>query len=323
VPELAPVSCLKVAVVGAGGVGSVFGGRLAAAGHEVWLVHRRREVVEALRRGGLHLESAIGDHETISLHATDSTSEVGEVDLVLILTKSTDTRAAADASRCMLGDASVAVTLQNGLGNLEIMAEVLGQTRVLVGMTYAGAVLVSPGHVRHTAIGRTFLGEPNGHYSPRAEHLARTFSEAGMPTEATDRLWQMVWGKLVINAAMNATCALTGASGEAALRSPAAASLVGLVAEETAAVAAALGISLPYPDAAARVRRHCQDVGPSKPSMLQDMERGRPTEIEAINGAIVRAGARLGIPTPLNQALLLLVKAREEISRTSETIRRT
>jgi 2-dehydropantoate 2-reductase len=304
---------VKVAVVGAGGVGSVFGGRLAAAGHDVWLVHRRREVIDALRRDGLRLEDTDGHHELIRLQATDSTSEVGEVDLVLILTKSTDTRAAAEASRCVMGEATVAVTLQNGLGNLEIMAEVLGSERVLLGMTYAGAALVGPGHVRHTAAGRTFLGEPSGSHSDRAEHLARTLSEAGMPTEATDRLWEMVWGKLVINAAMNATCALTGASGEAALRSAAASSLVGLVAEETATVAAALGISLPYPDAAARVRKHCQDVGASKPSMLQDMERGRPTEIDAINGAIVREGARLGIPTPFNQALLLLVKAREEI----------
>jgi 2-dehydropantoate 2-reductase len=124
----------------------------------------------------------------------------------------------------------------------------------------------------------------------------------------------MVWGKLVINAALNATCALTGASGESALRSSAAYDLLGLVAEETAAVAGALGIRLPYADPAARVRRHCRDVGASKPSMLQDVERGRPTEIEAINGAVVREGRRLGVPTPYNQALLLLVKAREEIS---------
>jgi 2-dehydropantoate 2-reductase len=124
----------------------------------------------------------------------------------------------------------------------------------------------------------------------------------------------MVWGKLVINAAMNATCALTGASGEAALASEAAYEWVGLVAQETAAVAQALGVALPYADPAARVRQHCQDVGPSKPSMLQDMERGRPTEIDAINGAVVRAGARLGVPTPYNQALMLLVKARQEVS---------
>jgi 2-dehydropantoate 2-reductase len=136
-----------------------------------------------------------------------------------------------------------------------------------------------------------------------------------MPTEPTDRLWEMVWGKLVINAALNATCALTGASGEAALASRAAYDWLGLVADETAAVAAALGITLPYPDAPARVRKHCQDVGASKPSMLQDMERGRPTEIDAINGAIVRLGRELGVPTPYNQALLMLVTAREEVIR--------
>src|ERR1700730_8149227 len=105
---------MKVAVVGAGGVGSVFGGRLAAAGHDVWLVHRRREVVEALRRDGLQLDGLHGERERIAVHATDSTAEVGEVDLILILTKSTDTREAAEASRCMLGASTVAVTLQNG-----------------------------------------------------------------------------------------------------------------------------------------------------------------------------------------------------------------
>src|SRR5712671_4929719 len=107
---------MKVAVVGAGGIGSVFGGRLAAAGHEVWLVHRRREVVDALRRDGLRLESARGV-ERIAVHATDVPGEVGPVDLALILTKSTDTPAAAEAAACMLGDGFVAVTLQNGLGN--------------------------------------------------------------------------------------------------------------------------------------------------------------------------------------------------------------
>jgi 2-dehydropantoate 2-reductase len=305
---------VKVAVVGAGGVGSVFGGRLAAAGHDVWLVHRRREVVDALRRGGLRLEGPRGD-ERIAVSATQSTEEIGPADLVLVLTKSTDTRAAAEASRALMGDATVAVTLQNGLGNLETLADVLGQERVLLGMTYVGAALVGLGHARHTAVGQTFLGEPNGQISARVDELAATFSEAGMPTETTDHLWEMVWGKLVINAALNATCALTGASGQAALESPAAFDWLGLVADETAAVAAALGITLPYPDAPARVRKHCYDVGASKPSMLQDMERGRPTEIDAINGAIVRLGQQLGVPTPYNQALLMLVRAREEVSR--------
>jgi 2-dehydropantoate 2-reductase len=304
---------VRIAVVGAGGVGSLFGGRLAAAGHEVWLVHRRREVVDALRREGLRLESPDGD-ERIAVHATDTPDEIGQVDLVLILTKSTDTRAAAEASRPLMGDASVVVTLQNGLGNLETIADILGAQRVLLGMTYVGAALVRPGHVRMTANGQTFVGEPDVGLSTRVTHLAQVFSAAGMPTEPTDRLWEMVWGKLVINAALNATCALTGATCEAALGSQAGNEWLELVAEETAAVAKALGVALPYADAAARVRKHCLDVGRSKPSMLQDIERDRPTEIDAINGAVVREGARLGVPTPYNQALLLLVKAREEVS---------
>jgi 2-dehydropantoate 2-reductase len=303
---------VKVAVVGAGGVGSVFGGRLAAAGHDVWLVHRRPEVVEALRQDGLRLTTSSGD-ERISVGATLDTSEVGPTDLVLILTKANDTRAAAEASRPLLGPTTPVLTLQNGLGNLETIAEILGPERTLLGMTYLGAAQRAPGHVLFDAVGPTFVGEPSGALSERVLELASVFSAAGVPTQATDRLWDLVWGKLVINAALNATCALSGAGGVDALASDALYNWLGLVAEETARVAVALGIHLPYADPAERVRRHCRDVGAAKPSMLQDMERGRPTEIDAINGAVVREGLRLGVPTPYNQALLLLVRGREQV----------
>jgi 2-dehydropantoate 2-reductase len=180
-------------------------------------------------------------------------------------------------------------------------------------MTYVGATLLGPGLVRHTAAGKTFIGEPHGRSSARATELASALSDAGLPTEATDELWSMVWGKLVINAALNATAALLGAGGTEILNSKPASELVSCVAGETAAVASALGIQLPYADPAARVLQHCRDIGAAKPSMLQDVERRRPTEIDAINGAIVREGTRLGIPTPYNHALLLLVRATEEL----------
>jgi 2-dehydropantoate 2-reductase len=300
-------------VVGAGSVGSVFGGRLAVAGHDVWLVHRRREVVNALRRTGLRLDSRTGT-EQIAIQATDAPAEIGPVDLVLVLTKSADTRAAAESARPLVDDRTLVATLQNGLGNAETLAEVLGPQHVVQGLTYVGAALVGPGHARLTAPGQTFVGELRGGRSPRTENLARALTDAGMPTDATDDLLEMVWGKLVINAALNATAALTGASGTSALDSPAIFEMLGLVANETAAVAAALGITLPFADAAWRVRKHCADVGASKPSMLQDMEHGRPTEVDAINGAVVRAGTRAGVPTPYNQALLLLVRGREQVS---------
>jgi 2-dehydropantoate 2-reductase len=303
---------VKVAVIGAGGIGSVFGGLLRDAGHDVWLVHRRAEVVNALRRDGLHLQTPDGDRY-VRVRATASTVEIGPVDLIMIVTKSTDTPAAAEAARVLVGPSTVALTLQNGLGNLEIIAAALGSERSLMGMTYVGAAVVGPGHARLTAAGPSFIGEPNGLSSERIEQLAETFSSAGIPMQATERLWDMVWGKLIINAALNATCALTGASGETALGSDSAYAWLGLVAEETARVASALGIQLPYADPAERVRQHCRDVGQSKPSMLQDMERGQPTEIDAINGAVVREGARAGVPTPYNEALLHLVKAREQV----------
>jgi 2-dehydropantoate 2-reductase len=300
---------IRIAVVGAGGIGSLFGGRLAAAGHEVWLVHRRAEHVTALRADGLLLDAA-----RIAVHATTDTSEIGPVDLVLVLTKTTDTHAAAQATLPLLAEDTIVLTLQNGLGNMEIIGSVVGAERVLVGMTYHGASLDAPGVARHTAVGQTFLGEPSGALTPRVRTLADAFTAAGLPTEATDRLWSMVWGKLIVNAALNASAALMAASGGDILQSASARRWVGLVAHECAAVAAALGIELPYPDAAERVWQHCATVGPAKPSMLQDVERKRPTEIEAINGAIVREGQRLGIPTPFNEALLLLIKGREDVA---------
>jgi 2-dehydropantoate 2-reductase len=301
---------MRVAVIGAGGIGSLFGGRLAAAGHEVWLVHRRQEHVDALRGNGLLL-----DDERIAVNATLDPREVGSVDLVLVLTKATDTAAAAASARALVGDHTLVVTLQNGLGNLETIAEAVGGERVLLGMTYAGASLDAPGRARHTAKGDTYIGEPSSAPTRRVEDLAAHFSTAGLPTTATEQLWALVWGKLVINAALNATCALTAASGADVLASESAKRFVCLVADEAAAIAARLGIELPYPDPGPRVWRHCQAVGLAKPSMLQDVERRRPTEIDAINGAIVREGARLGIATPYNEALMLLIKSREDVAR--------
>lgn len=302
---------MKTVVVGAGAVGSVFGGRLAAAGHDVWLVHRRQEVVDALRRDGLRLSGPDGQ-QTVPVHATRDTSEIGPADLVLIMVKTTDTAAAADASRALIGPDTLVLTLQNGLGNLEIIAAAVGQERALIGLTYVGATLGEPGAARLTAPGRTFLGEPSGGPSDRTSAIARALSEAGMPTEAVDQIWNVIWGKLIINASMNATCALIGASGAQALASPAASTWLGMVARECAAVAERLGIDLPYPDAAARVLQHCRDVGNSKPSMLQDVERGRLTEIAAINGAIVHAATEVGLSAPYNEALVYLVRARTE-----------
>lgn len=304
---------MKVAVIGAGAVGSVFGGRLAVAGHEVWLVHRRAEIVDALRRDGLRLSTPDG-LQSVRVGATLEPTDIGPVDLVLIMTKASDTAVAARSARAVIADQTRVLTLQNGLGNFEVIGAAVGTERTLVGLTYVGATLGEPGAARLTAPGRSFIGEPEGGLSQRLTELAQALSAAGLPTEPAERIWDVIWGKLIINAAINASCALTSATGTGVLASPPLSTWLALVAHESAAVARRLGIELPYPDAAARVLEHCRAVGDSKPSMLQDVERGRPTEIDAINGAIVRAAESVGLAAPYNEALVYLVKGKTGVA---------
>ncbi len=301
---------MRVAIVGAGAIGGLFGARLALAGHEVWLVHHRAEMVDALRTEGLLLRDARGSHHT-PVNATADTREVGPVDLAVVLVKSRQTREAAVATVPMVGEATAVLTIQNGLGNREILAEVVGGERVLAGMTYAGAAVLAPGHVRETAAGETVIGERDGLITERLERIASELSNAGLPTTTTRRLEDMIWAKLVINASLNATCAVTGASPGQLLASADGCNWLRTIAQEVASVARAAGRELPFPDAGERVIQHCRTIGASKPSMLQDVERGRWTEVDAINGAVVREGERLGVPTPYNRALTLLVKTIE------------
>ena len=300
---------MRIAVVGAGAMGSVFGGLLAAGGCDVWLVDGWQEHVDALRRDGLRIE--VGESQRIvPVNATTDPARVGPVDLVLVQVKSTETDAAVRRSRPLVGDETTFLTLQNGLGNREAIAAVVGEERALAGVTYDSAAMVGPGHVRHTNVSRTYVGEMDGRTTPRVERIAATFSAAGIPTSVSDSLLDLQWGKLLVNAAANAVAAIAGCTAGELARHASARELTRLVAEETATVARAVGAHLPD-DPAAKVHQALAAAGDSKPSMLQDVERGRWTEIDAINGAVVRAGEGVGVPTPYNRCLTLLVRAIE------------
>lgn len=300
---------MRIAVVGAGAMGSVFGGLLAAAGCDVWLVDSWREHVEALNRDGLRIEAG-GSERVVAVRATTDPARVGPVDLVLVQVKSTETGAAARGSRPLIGGETIFLTLQNGLGNREAIAAVVGEERVLAGVKYDSAAMVGPGHVRHTNVSTTYVGEMDGRTTPRVERIAAVFSESGIPTRVSDRLLDLIWGKLLVNAAANAAAAITGRTAGELVGYAGSRELTSLVAEETAAVARAVGAH-PPDDPAAKVRQALDAAGDSKPSMLQDVERGRWTEIDSINGAVVREGERVGVPTPYNRALTLLVRAIE------------
>jgi 2-dehydropantoate 2-reductase len=204
---------------------------------------------------------------------------------------------------CLAPD-GLALTLQNGLGNLEILEKALGPERSAQGITMRGATLLAPGHIRWGGPGPTILGR-----HPRIGELERILRQVGFDLQVEDDVQAVVWGKLAINAGINPLAALLGLRNGELLDRPEARALMEAAAAEVEAVAAGLGIRLPYPDAAKRVVQVASQTAENTSSMLQDMRRGAPTEIDAINGAVVERARRAGRTAPVNETLWRLVRA--------------
>lgn len=300
----------RIAVVGPGALGCLFGGGLALAGHRVAMLARRPEHAAALERDGIAIDRD-GAERRAAVAASTDPAALGPVDLAIVLVKSPDTAAAAAALPALLGADGVALSLQNGLGNAERLAEAVGLARVLGGVTSQGATLVGPGRVRHLGFGPTALAELVGGRSARAEAVAGLLDAAGIPARAAEAVAPLVWGKLLANVAINPLGALLRCTnGRIAEDADGAALLAGLV-DEAAAVAHAAGVELAIGDPVAHVREVARLTYHNRNSMLQDVEAGRRTEIDAINGAVAALGARLGVPTPLNETMARLVSALE------------
>lgn len=300
---------MKICVVGCGAIGSLFAGHLARLEDvEVHAFDVARAHVDAIRTNGLRV-SGRADF-TVRLHATDDSAGLPRCDFGIVATKSIHTRAAiAQAARAF--DARSAVcSVQNGLGNEEIIAEYVGQ--VIRGTTFPAGHLVEPGHVCYDIQGKTWIGpfEPAAAPFETVERLGALLDRAGLETIALRDARGAQWTKLVFNASTNPVGALTGLHHGAATFFPATGELFNALIDEGEAVAKALGIALDH-DPRELVRYAANAPGKHKSSMLQDIEARRPTEVDFMNGAIVREGERLGIPTPLNRALWALVKGLE------------
>ncbi|MGB3909781.1 MAG: 2-dehydropantoate 2-reductase [Pseudolysinimonas sp.] len=297
---------MRIVVFGAGAMGGALGARLIEAGHDVMLVDIDRARVSAINRDGVRLEED-GSERVVKVPATAEIAEVGEAELAIVFVKSQFSGDVARAAKPLAEAGTVFLTLQNGLGNAEAIAAEVGAAQVLAGVTYDSAILDDDGLVRLTNKGATYVGELEGLASERVDGVIAAFRDAGMDAHPTDDAAGLLWGKALVNCVFNATCAITGfRSGEIG-EFPLALEWAERVAAETASVAAANGITLPYEDAVERVRTVAKNAGASKPSMLQDVEKGRITEVEHINGAVARAGRRVGVPTPYNDALTTLV----------------
>jgi 2-dehydropantoate 2-reductase len=294
----------EVLVVGTGALACLFGSRLAGARARVTMLGTWREGLEALDAKGVRMMGGDGSERAYPVRVTADPAACAGARLALVLVKSWQTeRAARQLAACLAAD-GLALTLQNGLGNREKLAEALGDERVALGVTTTGATLLGPGRVRPGGEGTISLGE-----HPRLEPLIGLLERAGFALEVLPGADDLLWSKLVINAAINPLTALLRVPNGELLARPTATRLMDEAAREAAQVAAALGRSLTMPDPVAAAQAVAQRTAVNHSSMFQDVLRGAPTEIDAICGAIVAAAEERGIPTPVNRVLWLLVKA--------------
>jgi 2-dehydropantoate 2-reductase len=293
----------SVTIAGTGAMACLFGARLSSHVN-VTLLGTWPEGLAALQSGGIRIVEGDGSESTYSVHATSNPRDCAGTMMALVLVKSWQTlRAARQLADCMHPD-GVALTLQNGLGNLEKLQEALGLERAALGVTMTGATLLGPGHVRAGGDGPTHLA-----FHQRLHPLIELLHQAGFKVEMAENLESLVWGKLAINAAINPLTALLGIPNGELLSRPHALALMVDAAEETSAVATAQGIRLPYPEPGTAAVEVAGRTASNRSSMLQDIERSAPTEIDAICGAIAQEGESFGVPTPVNRTLWHLVRA--------------
>jgi 2-dehydropantoate 2-reductase len=301
---------MRIAVVGAGAMGSLFGGKLSSVA-KVTLLDPWAEHVSAMQQDGLRITELDGSETTISVSATTDSTTVPEADLAIIFVKAHATGQASHWANNFLDTYGLALTLQNGVGNAETMAKVLGAERVVAGVTSHGATLLGPGCVRHAGFGPTHIAA-RSEIADKLADMAAVFEQAGFEVHLSDDLDSLVWGKLIINVGINALTGILRVPNGQLVEIPAASELMAQAVEEAMAVCQARGIALPYDDPLGRVREVARATATNRASMLQDVLRGVPTEIGVINEVIVREGKLLGVSTSVNEFIVTTIRAIED-----------
>ncbi|MEK6243448.1 MAG: ketopantoate reductase family protein [Pseudomonadota bacterium] len=299
---------MRVAVLGAGAVGCFFGGMLARAGHHVTLIGRPAHV-EVFRKSGLHFEG-LKFNEHVPVEASTEAAAVRGARLILFCVKSTDTEQAAAQIAPFLDDDSLVVNLQNGVDNSErIRARV--SRPVIPAVVYVATEMAGPGHLKHHGRGDLVIGSLDGKVSVEfLEEIKRTFEAAAVPVTISGNVAGELWAKLVVNCAYNALSAITQLPYGKMIAGAGIRETMRDVIEETLAVAKASGVTM-APDLLARTYKIAEAMPTQYSSTAQDLARGKPTEIDHLNGYVVRKGEKLGVPTPANRVLHALVKLME------------
>ena len=303
---------MKVCVLGSGAMGSSIGGLLADAGSEVYLIDTWAEHVNAMNSQGLKLRVGSSDR-TVKVRAATDCRGIGQADLLIVLVKSYHTKEAIENANPIIGDKTVIMSLQNGLGNEEIIEEVVGKEHVVGGRTFAGGSVLAPGHVIANTTGKqTYIGELDGTTTERVIRIAEEFKRAGLLITVSSNIVGIMWDKLLVNVATGALCGITRLPYGGLYK---VAELMDCALEavsEGIAVARASGVTLSTKDPREAWFKASEGLPEDfKPSLSQSLEKGLRTEIDFINGAVVRCGEKCKVPTPVNKTLVASIKGIE------------
>lgn len=297
---------MKISIIGSGAMGSLFGALLAQSGQEVVLIDIRQDHVDAINSLGLGVESC-GKTRRLAINASTRIEDGQNADLIIIFVKSFQTQEATVAARQCLNETGSVLTLQNGMGNADIISAIIPPDQVVAGTTSHGATLLGPGLIHHAGTGPTAIGPWSKTSSSNLEAIKDLFCKAGIETQLEYNIQLIIWKKLIINVGINAITALTGIKNGQIVDAPPTANLVHRAVQEACDVAFAHGVKLPE-DIVEHVFTAAKETGPNRSSMGQDVDNRRWTEIDAINGAVVRLAENKNIAVPVNQTLASLIE---------------
>ena len=302
---------MRVAIVGAGAMGSLFGFFLHQAGKDVWLLDKHPKLTNHIQTNGLRVEGVSGEHQ-VSIPITTKVEEIEWADLIIIFVKAYDTTQAVLDAKPLIEQDSLVITLQNGIGNVEAIATLVGEERTIAGTTAHGATVLGLGHIRHAGTGETIIGELTGQRTERLERIRAFFHSAGIAVHITQDVTGLLWSKLLINVGINPLTGITGLRNGELLDYEETREIMHRAVDEAKEIVSRKRIRLGYEDPHSKVDSVCRATARNFSSLLQDLLHKKRTEIDYINGIVTREGNQRGIKTPINQALTHLIHFTEE-----------
>ena len=301
---------MKIVIVGAGAMGCLFASRLSKSREEIWILEKKKERALKINQQGIVVEEDSGSWNA-KVKVTAEAKEIGKADLAIICVKAYDTKEAVSASKPVIGEDTKVVTLQNGIGNIEIIGEEVGIQKVIGGITNPGATLIDTGQIKHAGRGETVLGRIDGKIPVEMRAIREIFNKVGLETRISRDIKSLLWSKLIINVGVNALTAITRLNNGKLLEFEGTRRILREAVTEAVRIAKRKRIKLDFDDPLAKVEAVCEATSANISSMLQDILRKKRTEIDFINGVIVRLGQELAIPVPVNTILADLVKTLE------------